>query len=80
MRPADTVARVGGDEFVVLAHLPDKAQAEALRTRLIHRLDTATTASGQRIRLGASAGLATTRDPSSDSRDLLLACHLGAQA
>ena len=71
VRPSDTVARTGGDEFVVLAKVANNSQAEALRTRIARRLNATTTTSGHRIRLAASVGLATTRNPSISSRDLL---------
>ncbi|RRO19334.1 sensor domain-containing diguanylate cyclase [Saccharopolyspora rhizosphaerae] len=71
VRPADTVARVGGDEFVVLAHLGDEARAEVMHARLVHRLNTETTAAGHPVRLGASVGMTTTHDASTTSRALL---------
>ncbi|WP_460960045.1 PAS domain S-box protein [Parasphingorhabdus pacifica] len=71
VRTADTAARVGGDEFVVLANVADESQAEALRTRIVQRLNTETTAPGHPVKLGASVGLATTRDASSAPRELM---------
>ncbi|TDC92190.1 PAS domain S-box protein [Saccharopolyspora aridisoli] len=71
VRTADTVARVGGDEFVVLASVADQAQAEELRTRVDRRLNTEPTAPDLGIRSGASVGMAFTRSPSTPYRVLL---------
>ncbi|QUH02289.1 PAS domain S-box protein [Saccharopolyspora erythraea] len=71
VRPSDTVARTGGDEFVVLASVADDSEAEALHARITDRLNRTATAGGHRIDLAASVGLATTRSASAASRDLL---------
>ncbi|NYH79261.1 diguanylate cyclase (GGDEF)-like protein/PAS domain S-box-containing protein [Actinopolyspora biskrensis] len=71
VRSSDTVARIGGDEFVVLAALADHAQAEELRTRIAQQLNAAAPASCRRVKLGASVGLTTTCDPSTTSHALL---------
>ncbi|WP_438388954.1 diguanylate cyclase [Actinopolyspora saharensis] len=71
VRSSDTVARIGGDEFVVLAVLAEPAQAEELRARVAQQLNSATPDPEQRVRLGASVGLTTTRDPSVTPHDLL---------
>lgn len=71
VRRADTVARVGGDEFVILAHVADQPEAEALRTRLGKRLKTDIETHGHRIGLRATVGMATTQDPSITRRTLI---------
>lgn len=70
VRPDDTVARIGGDEFAVVSHLPDEAAAELLRDRIQQRLRTERVLSGHRVALSASVGLAITRDPATAPDDL----------
>lgn len=73
VRIGDTVSRVGGDEFVVLAHVDSVAAAEALRDRISTQLQTSTVVAGHSISMSASVGLATTRVPST-SADTLFRC------
>ncbi|WP_176797885.1 sensor domain-containing diguanylate cyclase [Actinopolyspora mzabensis] len=70
VRSGDTVARIGGDEFVVLAYLTNQGEAIKLRARVEQRLNTATSIAGGRIRVTASVGMSTTRDPSTSYSDL----------
>ncbi|MDP9640642.1 diguanylate cyclase (GGDEF)-like protein/PAS domain S-box-containing protein [Actinopolyspora lacussalsi] len=70
VRSGDTVARIGGDEFVVLAYLDNQAKAVELRNRVEHRLNTATATTSGHIRVTASVGMSTTRDPSTSYRGL----------
>jgi len=55
---AGTVARVGGDEFVVLTREP--ASARALGERLLRVLDQTVGIAGRTVRVGASIGIALT--------------------
>ncbi len=71
VRVSDTVARIGGDEFVVLTRMPTAAETDALRTRVTQRLNTDITTSGHHLSLSASVGLATTRDPTTTPQSLL---------
>ncbi|WP_228717245.1 GGDEF domain-containing protein [Allosaccharopolyspora coralli] len=71
VRATDTVARLGGDEFVVAAWVPDFAEAEALRDRVVRRLDGSTVVSGLSLTMTASVGLATTQNPKTPSHFLL---------
>ncbi|MGR3321428.1 MAG: GGDEF domain-containing protein [Pseudooceanicola sp.] len=58
-RGEDTVARVGGDEFVLVFHnLCDRQRLGDLARRLIARLEAPMTWSGQTCRISASAGTA----------------------
>lgn len=67
-RREDTVARYGGDEFVVLAHVSDQAQAHTLRTCIAQRLSTEF---AEQVQISVSVGLVTTDDPSSSLPALL---------
>lgn len=71
VRATDTVARFGGDEFVVVAWVPDFAEADALRDRVIRRLNGSTIVSGLSLTMGASVGLATTQNPRTSAHYLL---------
>lgn len=71
VRSADTVARVGGDEFVVLANVTDEFQAEGLRSRIDQRLNADSRAMGKNIRLGASVGMTVASDSTASTQELL---------
>jgi diguanylate cyclase (GGDEF)-like protein/PAS domain S-box-containing protein len=58
VRPADTVARIGGDEFVVVYEHADEAGALALADRLETAISEPVTISGVERRLSASIGIA----------------------
>ncbi|MER5389133.1 PAS domain S-box protein, partial [Saccharopolyspora sp. NPDC002686] len=64
VRAGDTVARIGGDEFVVVSLLPDEAAAEALRDRVAAHMNTDIVVHAMPITLRASVGYAVTSDPS----------------
>lgn len=88
LRPADTLARLAGDEFVVL--LEEVGEEEATRTaeRIIQGFDTPFTISGQEVFVSISVGIALGRrsaatggpgdtggpvgQPAGDEADLLL--------
>jgi len=58
-RERDTVARVGGDEFVMLLEgLPDEADAVALAQRLLHTLEVPVVLDGEALHISASIGIA----------------------
>ncbi len=59
VRRTDTVARTGGDEFVVLQTSKDApAEAELMSERLIKKISAPYTIEGHEIRIGTSIGIA----------------------
>jgi diguanylate cyclase (GGDEF)-like protein len=57
-RESDIIARIGGDEFVVLAMETDGASAEILTTRLQKNLETHNAKGPRRYKLSLSVGVA----------------------
>lgn len=71
VRAADTLARVGGDEFVVLLEdLRDPKSAARLAERLALALDAPFELGGRAVRVAASVGLAV-QQPGQDAEALL---------
>ncbi|MEA2421237.1 MAG: hypothetical protein QOF55_336, partial [Thermoleophilaceae bacterium] len=59
LRPSDTIARVGGDEFVVFCEdIPSEHEALAMVDRLVHALDAPFDLNGQEQHATASVGIA----------------------
>ena len=58
MRQVDTVARVGGDEFVVLAHRADPRGAEGVALRILGALGRPFSDGEKACEVGASIGIA----------------------
>jgi diguanylate cyclase (GGDEF)-like protein len=59
VRPGDTLARMSGDEFVILCEdLDDAEMVEALASRIDTSLAVAFNLSGQEVRVSASVGIA----------------------
>jgi diguanylate cyclase (GGDEF)-like protein/PAS domain S-box-containing protein len=72
LRPSDTVARVGGDEFTVLVEdLADASVAQEVANRIQEALRQPFTVAGTDIRIGASIGIAVSV-PGRESADELL--------
>ncbi len=70
-RTTDLVARVGGDEFVVLAIVADQAHARLLAERLVQVFATPFDISGQQVSMHPSVGVSIYPDDGVDI-DLLL--------
>ncbi len=64
VRPHDVVGRYGGDEFVVICEHVTPGEARAIARRLAARLADPIGIDGVRHPVGASIGVAVTRDPS----------------
>ena len=72
VRPSDSVARFGGDEFVVLAEEVDSlTDATQLAWRLTSALRTPFSIAGQTVRVTASLGVAFSTDPADLAEDIL---------
>ncbi|MCC6306064.1 MAG: GGDEF domain-containing protein [Rhodobacteraceae bacterium] len=72
-RAADTVARVGGDEFVVLlAGVAMAAEAEAIGERMLTRIAAPVIWEGREARVSASVGYVLSRDYPRPDADRLL--------
>lgn len=62
-RAEDTVARTGGDEFILLLpHCPDQARAAALGARIIEAIGRPVTINAQHHQVSASLGVALSSD------------------
>jgi diguanylate cyclase (GGDEF)-like protein len=71
IRPADTAAHLGGDEFVVLCEGLDVEAASAVADRVARVFDAPMTVDGVELSVGVSVGLAVTSDPDTIPADLV---------
>lgn len=72
IRESDTVARIGGDEFVILLEELDNSDAGVLvADKLLECLEEPILVSGRECRLGASIGIARFPEDAMDSDELL---------
>ena len=72
VRNSDTVARIGGDEFVVLMECIDNAEeCSVLADKLLLKLSLEATAGDSKIRIGTSVGIAIYPDNGTDAATLL---------
>jgi diguanylate cyclase (GGDEF)-like protein/PAS domain S-box-containing protein len=65
-RDSDVVARVGGDEFAILAIEADSESVEAIKARLQSALDTVNRATGRPYQISVSVGIVS-YDPEADT-------------
>lgn len=74
LREVDTVARIGGDEFVALLGAPaNPEQLEAIARKLLQVLGEPMSLEGLNLDLGCSIGIASYPDHASTATDLLAA-------
>ena len=71
VRPSDTVARTGGDEFVVLAEGTDETTAQVLVERLRASVSATLQTRGLGLTVGVSIGVAVSHRGESDPASLL---------
>lgn len=72
VRDTDTVARIGGDEFLVVATgLRDMPEVTAVADRLLAALAAPLTFDIADLPLSASIGIAATRDPATPAQELM---------
>ncbi|MGD9996755.1 MAG: EAL domain-containing protein [Ilumatobacteraceae bacterium] len=72
-RPSDTVARTGGDEFVVLCPETDRAGALSIARRIVESIGVPLSVAEVTVHLGASVGVAHQRGGTADPDALLMA-------
>ncbi len=71
VRASDTVARIGGDEFVILAVDADLADAELIRTKIRQRMSEPVLIDGNPVSLRLSIGVAVFPDDGTEAAHLL---------
>ena len=72
VRKSDTVARMGGDEFVVLlADLTDPAEAELIGAKIVSNVSAEAQIAGRMMMVSASVGVCTYPDGGTDGDTLL---------
>lgn len=74
VHPADTVARIGGDEFVCVLESSDRGAVERLATRLVapHRLFTTDHPTGRAVTVQSSLGVAAFPGDADSAEGLLV--------
>lgn len=81
VRSADTLARFGGDEFVLLIDNPrDRAEVAGVAQRIIAAVNRPRTIAGVTVRVGTSIGIARLPGTASDAAELLAEADLALYA
>ncbi len=79
VRAGDTVGRIGGDEFVVLAEAPESEDALVqLAERVLEAVTVPIVVAGRELRIGAAVGVAVSRDGGVDADGLLFEADAAA--
>lgn len=77
LRQNDTLARIGGDEFVLMIHNPqNQNQLEEIANRIIENLKHPLSLKGKQCQLGVSIGIAVSRHNNENRDELLKAADM----
>jgi diguanylate cyclase (GGDEF)-like protein len=71
VRGSDTLARIGGDEFVLLAGVGDPTDAASLADKLVRSIAQPAEISGHELRVSASIGIALCSGGDADPQEIL---------
>ena len=71
LRPSDTAARIGGDEFVVVSDVVSESEGADLGQRIKSLLDYEVAFEARSLSVTASVGVAFTNDPTRTPGELL---------
>jgi diguanylate cyclase (GGDEF)-like protein len=71
LRPADSAARFGGDEFVLVCEAMTRSEAKALAARLTAAFDEPMLVTGRSIHVSVSVGFTVATDPTATPESLI---------